>query len=173
MFLQVFLRNQHFNPHSRTGSDKNRQEVFVSIWISIHTPARGVTCTQLQTCLRYPISIHTPARGVTVVSCARQARAIISIHTPARGVTKTICANFINNLDFNPHSRTGSDVCLASPGTLLTHFNPHSRTGSDPESTTDIEFLDISIHTPARGVTGGDTIRRLFIPFQSTLPHGE
>ena len=56
---------------------------------------------------------------------------MISIHTPAQGVT--VLNNLIDDVvtDFNPHSRTGSDVpvCMSCPGTR--HFNPHSRTGSD------------------------------------------
>ena len=55
--------------------------------------------------------------------------------------------------DFNPHSRTGSD--LGDLGNLLLrpNFNPHSRTGSDVRDNRR-EFRDfISIHTPARGVT--------------------
>ena len=56
------------------------------------------------------ISIHTPARGVTVMDMIQEAYADISIHTPARGVTVpdiSICRDY---QDFNPHSRKGSDV---------------------------------------------------------------
>ena len=36
----------HFNPHSRTGSDLNSMYISESVvLISIHTPARGVTCS--------------------------------------------------------------------------------------------------------------------------------
>ena len=81
----------------------------VSFHISIHTPARGVTTSQLRECKASCISIHTPARGVTVNGTHhlqykifqstlpqgewqkfiffRCWRFLISIHTPARGVT--------------------------------------------------------------------------------------
>ena len=56
--------------------------------------------------------------------------------------------------DFNPHSRKGSDQRHSGAWWRFLNFNPHSRKGSD--------FLCrripmrglISIHTPARGVTG-------------------
>ena len=58
---------------------------------------------------------------------------MISTHTPARGVTVYIIKSKICILDFNPHSRKGSDKFL--PGGLQTvlYFNPHSRKGSDFE----------------------------------------
>ncbi len=55
------------------------------------------------------ISIHTPARGVTIWERANHSQPSISIHTPARGVTtqqSKVCSSPIN---FNPHSRKGSD----------------------------------------------------------------
>ena len=56
----------------------------------------------------------------------------ISIHTPARGVTIHQDELYMPEVNFNPHSRTGSD-----------------------EQVDDIinSLDDISIHTPARGVT--------------------
>ena len=75
--------------------------------------------------------------------------------------------------DFNPHSRTGSD--LGDLGNLLLrpNFNPHSRTGSDVRDNRR-EFRDfISIHTPARGVTIYALTFDDHREFQSTLPHGE
>ena len=36
---------------------------------------------------------------------------------------------------------------------LLVHFNPHSRKGSDISAVEVLEIVQISIHTPARGVT--------------------
>ena len=56
-------------------------------YISIHTPARGVTLFSDVHSMFMDISIHTPARGVTdhMVECTWSRW--ISIHTPARGVT--------------------------------------------------------------------------------------
>ena len=52
------------------------------------------------------------------------------------------------------------------------YFNPHSRKGSDDDDD-DSEDFDISIHTPARGVTGYTDAQVRAVRFQSTLPQGE
>ena len=80
---------------------------------------------------------------------------MISIHTPAQGVTAEVFPSRLKKANFNPHSRTGSDV---GNGTLwyagFPYFNPPPRTGSDgSEYTLFDKPLDISIHTPAQGVT--------------------
>ena len=76
----------------------------------------------------------------------------ISIHTPARGVTYAHTVEMPLMVDFNPHSRTGSDGICAGIVALYSDFNPHSRTGSD-----DSLFV---LHNGT-------------YQFQSTLPHGE
>ena len=63
---------EHFNPHSRTGSDflGDGQSLF-NLWISIHTPAQGVTLPHILVLSHPFISIHTPAQGVTkVILCS-------------------------------------------------------------------------------------------------------
>ena len=78
----------YFNPHSRKGSDVepahadlvnnkfqstlpqgewhcHKIHKHVTVYISIHTPARGVTGVRIPTSVHITISIHTPARGVT------------------------------------------------------------------------------------------------------------
>ena len=55
---------------------------------------------------------------------------------------------------FNPHSRTGSDCALGLTIQRYASFNPHSRTGSDYENAAQMAKRKVSIHTPARGVTG-------------------
>ena len=100
------------------------------------------------------ISIHTPAQGVTVPVVSVPFVMLISIHTPAQGVTQRYAHNQCCNHDFNPHSRTGSDlrqkekrhkhqrISIHTPAQGVTNdgyregersgnFNPHSRTGSD------------------------------------------
>jgi len=55
---------------------------------------------------------------------------------------------------FNPHSRKGSDIYDNAASLKDRGFNPHSRKGSDIEKSS-FDFVKIvSIHTPARGVTG-------------------
>ena len=168
-------------------------------------------------CNRYVISIHTPARGVTRLQMRLEVINDISIHTPARGVTQTKTPTIVNKKYFNPHSRKGSDIfcrwCFISVGyfnphsrkgsdlypskvsTVLLYFNPHSRKGSDlsfhiwpvplnisihtpARGVTDtaihsVQTKAISIHTPARGVTKTVSMCRRKILFQSTLPQGE
>ena len=130
--------------------DKNR---FISSYISIHTPARGVTMCIFVQRQRKKISIHTPARGVTSSlydyflfhqhfnphsrkgsdhdSTKRCTPFLISIHTPARGVTGQVISYGRFAIDFNPHSRKGSDSIVHSSPYQETNFNPHSRKGSD------------------------------------------
>ena len=61
------------------------------------------------------ISIHTPAKGVTTSSANGKLNEDISIHTPAKGVT--FKEQYIKKLyiNFNPHSRKGSDYLLLLP----------------------------------------------------------
>ena len=157
-----------------------------------------MTIYRPQIFVRLAISIHTPARGVTMslvllfmVFCK------ISIHTPARGVTEVTSFFCVFSIYFNPHSRKGSDYLHTAKKRRKNHFNPHSRKGSDIKvSFQCINVSRISIHTPARGVTGdietlqsGVTIS-IHTPargvtllsavlyfnrwrFQSTLPQGE
>jgi len=55
------------------------------------------------------ISIHTPARGVTLTQDNSPASGDISIHTPARGVTIFVTDMHLNKRYFNPHTREGCD----------------------------------------------------------------
>ena len=109
----VYGRNgchQHFNPHSRTGSDKNsRHSVVLPLQFQstlphgerrLHTPVPA-TVSDFNPHSRTgsdseskgsdssgtAISIHTPARGVTITILDNDFSYPISIHTPARGVT--------------------------------------------------------------------------------------
>ena len=55
------------------------------------------------------ISIHAPAKGVTVINVPFTFVDHISIHTPAKGVTTTNEWLDKTPINFNPHSREGSD----------------------------------------------------------------
>ena len=59
----------------------------------------------------------------------------------------------IKAVDFNPHSREGSDINNVKDTFHPLYFNPHSREGSDTSKPLHFNSLDISIHTPAKGVT--------------------
>ena len=120
----------HFNPHSRTGSDKRKKQKQKS-----------------------PSDFNPHSRT---------------------GSDKY----YIDLLDaadeyFNPHSRTGSDTSLTLVPSLSTNFNPHSRTGSDDMAEKLLRKFQISIHTPAQGVTISPHNHQQIHIFQSTLPHRE
>ena len=57
--------------------------------------------------------------------------------------------------------------------TLYDDFNPRSRTGSDVVSWYIRAIHTISIHAPARGATMAYIPDNYYRLFQSTLPHGE
>ena len=99
--------------------------------ISIHTPAKGVTEGNTSRKLLAEISIHTPAKGVTEQGVDGKSNKYISIHTPAKGVTDCVCSIHLPGNYFNPHSREGSDSTQQFLLFLLRNFNPHSREGSD------------------------------------------
>ena len=59
----------------------------------------------------------------------------------------------MSRVNFNPHSRKGSDKRNHMPVEKERNFNPHSRKGSDIVLPCFGILPVISIHTPARGVT--------------------
>ena len=76
---------------------------------------------------------------------------------------------------FNPHSRKGSDKSLSDYKQLLTQISIHTpaRGVTVPVKTVQNGF-SISIHTPARGVTRKKwPMVKPRAKFQSTLPQGE
>ena len=101
-----------------------------------------------------PISIHTPAKGVTAVLPAIPADADYFNPHSREGSDDRVGCIGCALADFNPHSREGSDLYLQARVSEQVHFNPHSREGSD-ETQTSTRALpkQISIHTPAKGVT--------------------
>ena len=86
--LECIVVGSGFNPHTRTGCDLTNPDDVNAFFVSIHTPARGVTTGRREMKVSQKVSIHTPARGVTLV---------ISL-----GLFKT--------KRFNPHTRTGCDI---------------------------------------------------------------
>ena len=78
-----------FNPRSRKGSDIPIFTAFLTLYVSIHAPARGATDGQRNNRGSLQVSIHAPARGATVFQ-----KFLLHRHS---------C--------FNPRSRKGSDVC--------------------------------------------------------------
>ena len=64
-----------------------------TLYISIHTPAKGVTIKPRYRTDGGIISIHTPAKGVTSGKLNKISFMLISIHTPAKGVTDMITSS--------------------------------------------------------------------------------
>ena len=143
--------------------------------ISIHTPARGVTNRGYGFSGGDSISIHTPARGVTPLDGDVSVRIEISIHTPARGVTAYASKTLQKSVFQSTLPQGEWQQLFIQLSAFDKHFNPHSRKGSDNEHP-DVRYgyafqstlpqgewldkvpclrdiCDISIHTPARGVT--------------------
>ena len=85
---KIALIYHNFNPHSREGSDGNSSTTAMPLYISIHTPARGVT---------------SPVVGYD--------SSILDFNPHSREGSDVFCLLFgINITHFNPHSREGSDV---------------------------------------------------------------
>ena len=58
-----------------------------------------------------------------------------------------------NTIDFNSHAHEGRDYKPAVSGKAFMNFNSHAHEGRDSYIFTAGEILDISTHTPTRGVT--------------------
>ena len=148
--------------------------IFGYLYISIHTPTRGVTIQQVfpaallhqfQSTLpqgEWPFWFAKPKisfyfnphshKGSDGDYGGEHSDDDISIHTPTRGVTISRWAPRITTLNFNPHSHKGSDE---TKGVFLR------------------SVIHISIHTPTRGVTFIWDLYNASNLFQSTLPQGE
>ena len=102
-----------------------------------------------------PISIHTPAKGVTRAGLlATRAAQDFNPHPREGGDWSGITLEVTSD-NFNPHPREGGDQLSASCFPLTHNFNPHPREGGDGSGIAIIQVIRISIHTPAKGVTGG------------------
>ena len=102
-----------FNPHSREGSDiTHTEDLEVSMQISIHTPAKGVTQGK-----------------------QRSVASLRDFNPHSReGSDYQSCYLMLCYTNFNPHSREGSDQIIGSKNPVKKDFNPHSREGSDPNA---------------------------------------
>ena len=152
---------------------RNRSEY---IWISIHTPARGVTnVSRWWLCLHLHFNPHSRKGSDEQLSIVAD-NYIISIHTPARGVTDGESWSCWHDENFNPHSRKGSDNNSNEMNVVNILFQSTLPQGEwrwwYGELKSSYKFqstlpqgewhlykhgyrrkLIISIHTPARGVT--------------------
>ena len=142
------------------------------------------------------ISIHTPTQGVTRRQDAGNRVCVISIHTPTQGVTTDNPKDKRIQINFNPHSHTGSDPgkrIIPSRSRLFqstlphrewlyffgkslrrNHFNPHSHTGSDKiTDTARKKDRNFNPHSHTGSDISDDVNVTVEFEFQSTLPHRE
>ena len=145
---------------------------------------------------KIPFQSTLPRRERLCHSCHSAKTMAISIHAPAKGATGAQEEKAMQDRNFNPRSREGSDganyggfdndnISIHAPAkgatsssclgvTLGVDFNPRSREGSDltTHSTNPIT-RPISIHAPAKGATQVWTGCIYKEVFQSTLPRRE
>ena len=161
--------------------------------VSIHTPTKGVTMDYYSDFVLNYVSIHTPTKGVTFRCLANVDEFAVSIHTPTKGVTSSTLLIARNSrvfqsthprrvwlhllfyergihVCFNPHTHEGCDIYQPIYLCLLLGFNPHTHEGCDPLPTAVTSPVDVSIHTPTKGVTIIDCSASKGMTFQSTHP---
>ena len=103
----------------------------MSLWISIHAPAKGATYRTNLFWTYKLISIHAPAKGATETWDLPDYPCLISIHAPAKGATGVHPPLNAFHMYFNPRSREGSDKIDKKYAKGDFNFNPRSREGSD------------------------------------------
>ena len=142
----------NFNPHSRKGSDPESQCFNQPTIISIHTPAKGVTILCDCCTIYINISIHTPAKGVTTITLHYPQHFLFQSTLPQREwlTSKSIVGQLVLFQSTLPQREWR--VFLSKVMQFM-NFNPHSRKGSDKIKVADGYGTVISIHTPAKGVT--------------------
>ena len=130
-------------------NEENAREIFVSI----HTPTKGVTQTFKPHRVTENVSIHTPTKGVTCGWWFRQLLESVSIHTPTKGVTSVSLSINWTILSFNPHTHEGCDSlqCYAPRGRKVSIHTPTKGVTSVKEPKVSSNW--VSIHTPTKGVT--------------------
>ena len=70
---------------------------------------------------------------------------------------------------FNPHTHEGCDLSRCAVKTSRTCFNPHTHEGCDRKVSTVLVGVNVSIHTPTKGVTSRTGTQRT--PSWSFNPH--
>ncbi len=98
----------------------------------------------------------------------------ISIHAPARGATVDSKSFDVEMFNFNPRSRTGSDIRVHLIRAAVVLFQSTLPHGERPER---CPLRLPALYFNPRSRTGSDVTLRILrhLPhlFQSTLPHGE
>ncbi len=141
--------------------------------VSIHAPARGAThMTDLSS---IPILFQsTPPRGgrPPAFSPAPWWRCF-NPRPRAGGDAASVSRRATRTTGFNPRPRAGGDFAPKQPPNVLKSFNPRPRAGGDRGGSKSWRADHVSIHAPARGATGRNTMKdEATTTFQSTPPRG-
>ena len=120
------------------------------------------------------ISTHAPRTGSDnqLVTCCGRC-GIISTHAPRTGSDLVVVMVMVVSSSFQPTLPHGERLYRAKQASPAQNFNPRSRTGSDLKSVCYGRIYYISTHAPARGATMARTTSTRTPSFQPTLPHGE
>ena len=131
--LDDIVRQLHFNPRSRVGSDLYGYP-YHGILVYFNPRSRVG-------------SDHVVVRVAEVQN--------ISIHAPAWGATHHIFATTEPLAQFQSTLPRGERRRRTSCRSHCSYFNPRSRVGSDHHLHLQLHVIEISIHAPAWGATGG------------------
>ena len=139
------------------------------LYISIHAPTRGATCSLLETNRQLPnISIHAPTRGATKLYRLAWCQFAVFQSTLPREERPLPKLEEFSYLNFNPRSHERSDAQFLSKFLYLLYFNPRSHERSDGGKNDSTGIFAISIHAPTRGATRDS--RHLSCRFQHFNP---
>ena len=152
-YFKDLIFSMYFNPHSRKGSDvidDSTGDIISQFQSTL--PQREWLCSKFQKLILDLFQSTLPQREWPQAYFKTYNDAYVSIHTPAKGVT---WFSLNSSIDFRFQSTLPQREWHES-GKLISSqicFNPHSRKGSDMESMCRSEIAQVSIHTPAKGVT--------------------
>ena len=159
-----------FNPHTHEGCDSEQRKRCVpgDMFQSTH-PRRvwlGCPCNYPQMTF---VSIHTPTKGVTNQLLSQAVSDVFQSTHPRRVWQKGACHIRLSN-SFNPHTHEGCDAQKY----VIQHkieVSIHTPTkGVTKLWTGDRENWEVSIHTPTKGVTSVKYMYEHEEQFQSTHP---
>ncbi len=171
MTLDYLCRRQtrSFNPHPCERGDTAPASLRGSVKSFNPHPCERGDQWEVHSAALSMVSIHTPARGVTRLDVVIRQDQTVSIHTPARGVTFGTADYNVSISGFNPHPCERGDRFNLFGSKAVQSFNPHPCERGDAFIFARDFIILVSIHTPARGVTG--TVSHRMIPHLCFNPH--
>ena len=169
---QISLPTACFNPHTHEGCDIHPDFHLVGFrGFNPHThEGCDSTCTLMHIFMLKFQSTHP--RRVWLISTDKQfGMAKVSIHTPTKGVTFRRSKSSFVAIRFNPHTHEGCDSYGGNIGIANLKFqSTHPRRVWLCVPYTLIFAINVSIHTPTKGVTILLIHPLAVILFQSTHP---